>query len=360
MKDVERNRFVNAVKKLNEGPRPTKWDHLAWIHNKYFNEIHFKNVFYAWHREYLSLVEKELMKIDSKVRIPYWNWTLFFNRTSDDPVFYWFGSTGKETNENDPKNLCVQDGPFNNFRVYYYSDLGRTPKEHCFTRNAVFSQVLSSNHSFIDKAIIDEKDPDIFWRRMEETPHADVHINIGEDFTNFANAADPLFILHHAFVDKVWYDRQMRYPELFNNYPGGDKTIIPYFNSTVVETFDTKAKCYDYKEDTFKWTRPKSSQNGIKSLNGLPEPEKFEPLVKNLHDTSVSDKEIQEHARKYLFKDVILPSDPNLKPGCPVYGPKVPTPVSYIKMMNMDQVRNRENMRMEILMMDQENRKCLK
>jgi hypothetical protein len=360
MKDAERNRFISAVKKLNEGPRPTKWDQLAWIHNKYFDYIHSNNVFYAWHREYLSLVEKELMKIDSKVRIPYWNWTLFFNRTSDDPVFYWFGSTGMDTEYDNPNFLCVQDGPFNNFPVYYYNNLRKPPKEHCSRRSSYFNQVLSSNHSFIDRVIIDEKNSDLFWTKMEYGPHSDVHTNIGEDFADYANAADPLFILHHAFVDKIWFDRQMRYPELFNDYPGGDKTIIPYFNSTVGETFDTKAKCYDYKEDTFKWTKPDNIIFDAESEDVVPDPEKFEPLVMNLRNTSISDKEIQEHAIKYLFKGVILPSDPNLKPGCPVYGPKVPTPISHIRMMNMNQVLNRENMRREILMMDQENRKCVK
>lgn len=48
---------------------------------------------------------------------------------------------------------------------------------------------------------------------IEELPHDGLHQGIGGILRYFGSPGDPLFYLHHAYIDKVWWEWQNVNPE---------------------------------------------------------------------------------------------------------------------------------------------------
>jgi hypothetical protein len=93
-----------------------------------------------------------------------------------------------------------------------------------------------------------------FARRLEGPPHALVHNEIGGDLSTMYSPNDPIFYLHHCFIDKVWADWQKRNPANARAYGGRnhDNTpaqltdILPGYKYTVGHVLDTRNLCYEY------------------------------------------------------------------------------------------------------------------
>ena len=44
-----------------------------------------------------------------------------------------------------------------------------------------------------------------FWHELENGPHAAVHGSISGDMISMCSPNDPIFFLHHAQVDRLWW-----------------------------------------------------------------------------------------------------------------------------------------------------------
>jgi hypothetical protein len=97
---------------------------------------------------------------------------------------------------------------------------------------------------------------DTFRRLLEATPHAIVHVAIGGvdgDLTSMQSPNDPIFWLHHSFIDKIWYDWQVlsNTPTAYDGRHLGVKVssfdYLPPWNHTVEDTFNISALCYTYQ-----------------------------------------------------------------------------------------------------------------
>jgi hypothetical protein len=346
-------KYTNAVKKLNEGSRPTKWDTLARKHIQYFRQIHRTPYFLVWHRLFLHEVEEELRKIDPEIRIPYWDWTVYFSNMDDDPVWNIFGKNG------DSNDKCVHQGVFRDFRVLYGDD-PKNSNGRCLKRNSQYETSLGGNHKLINDYISNQSDSS-FQDDLEGFPHALIHNGIGEEFQNTASPADPLFMSHHAFIDKVWFDRQNRLPETTLRYPLKDNTLVMGYNKQVWEAYDPFNMCYTYTPDNFSWDNVR--MQGI-SINSI-EVESYIPLISSNFTSSgvPSEEEEQENARKYITKGIIAP-DVNSGPKTCLDGTPT-TPVgkiidnSFIISMKYDVSEIRQKQRKAALATSEENSKCL-
>jgi hypothetical protein len=83
-----------------------------------------------------------------------------------------------------------------------------------------------------------------FQSALENGPHNAVHNAIGGDMNTAASPTDPLFFMHHANVDRLWYQWQEAHPNqnpsnmdevlkpasLFDVPVSGvvDRTLLPY------------------------------------------------------------------------------------------------------------------------------------
>ena len=113
MNDLERCRYVRTVKIASSvEPFKSEYDQLISIHEDlFFVGIHGIDFFLPWHRWFVLAYENILRKIDCRVTVPYWDWSLDPNSTwtSDvwnDDLCRYTGIGGNGTGN----NSCVSTG----------------------------------------------------------------------------------------------------------------------------------------------------------------------------------------------------------------------------------------------------------
>ncbi|KAI0237741.1 hypothetical protein L0F63_007257, partial [Massospora cicadina] len=248
--DKERTRLFAAINKLNRGPRPNKWDDFATIHVENFDLCHRTEMFLIWHRLFVFKFEEALREIDPTVSLPYWDWTVASQDPSKDRVFSRdnFGGNGIRGNS------CVPDGVFKHFKVRGYDQVDGFRGEVCLKRNPDLSTKSFFSPELIEIGPLSKTSMFEFGLELEMGPHAIVHSGIGESFMDKASPSDPLFFVHHAFVDKLWFDWQKRNFKKPLPRSITQKLKLPPWNINPYQLIDTMSHlCYYYKQDTFSW-----------------------------------------------------------------------------------------------------------
>ncbi|ORY04611.1 Di-copper centre-containing protein, partial [Basidiobolus meristosporus CBS 931.73] len=190
LSENERNAFIDAINQLKASG---EYEKFSPMHNDYAPFAHITPGFFPWHRYYIRLFENALQKINPSVVLPYWDWTIDSQAPEESEVLKWFGGNGRGPLQ------CVVDGPFANWRASVSND-------HCLRRQfnggdkilAIYSSESVSN------MINTIEDYDKFRDTIENGPHAAVHRGIGGDMAVLISPNDPIFFLHHAFVDNIW------------------------------------------------------------------------------------------------------------------------------------------------------------
>ncbi|KAG5760857.1 hypothetical protein H9Q72_011036 [Fusarium xylarioides] len=119
-----------------------------------------------------------------------------------------------------PLTMCVLDGAFNNFTVQYYDNALRP---HCLNRG--FNDGLGQAGKFqgnsyspqvVSKIINNSKNFSTFATDLENGPHGAIHQAVGGDLIPSTSPNDPLFMLHHAQIDRLWWMWQQKSPKQRN------------------------------------------------------------------------------------------------------------------------------------------------
>ncbi|KAK9760639.1 hypothetical protein K7432_015142 [Basidiobolus ranarum] len=239
----ERNAFINAVNTIKKNGR---YDELVSIHLNYVPYAHSTPAFFPWHRTYIRMLELALQSVNPKVTLPYWDWTLDSQAPEYSPIWKWFGGNGRRSDG------CVVSGPFANWRA-------KLPQPHCLQREWDSGQKISAFWSpeSINYFIKYSNGFDKLRNNIEPGPHATVHNNIGGDFQYMTSANDPIFFLHHAFIDKIWADWQTSHPRLANDYSGVNlvsrrnatvNDVLTPFNTRVRQVQNSRRLCYQYSK----------------------------------------------------------------------------------------------------------------
>ncbi|ORX86788.1 Di-copper centre-containing protein [Basidiobolus meristosporus CBS 931.73] len=247
--------FIKAIQDLHTGPSPTEYDNLANIHATYFNEAHNNAAFFPWHRKFIREFELALQKKNPSVYLPYWDWSLDSQSPEESIIFSknYFGGNGVSS-----RNYCLEDGPFANWTMRY-------PNVHCLKRqfDGTAPNTIEAFYSpeTLQYTIKNATNFDTLRRNIESPPHGVVHIGIGgnEGDMSFATSTnDPLFWLHHAFIDKIWADWQKANPSKSSDYGGvGPRNtrakltdiMVPFKVGVNTMMDTTKAGlCYRYAE----------------------------------------------------------------------------------------------------------------
>ena len=86
-----------------------------------------------------------------------------------------------------------------------------------------------------------------FQNTLEAAPfHNRLHVLVGGTMVTSASPADPLFWLHHAFIDKIWADWQTLHPGVNPPNPADVLQPAPIMTRTVAQVLDTRALGYIY------------------------------------------------------------------------------------------------------------------
>eukprot|EP00045_Choanoeca_perplexa_P018108 m.278150 g.278150 ORF g.278150 m.278150 type:complete len:3200 (+) comp17717_c0_seq1:80-9679(+) len=182
---TEAQAFVDAVNQVHIS---SLWNQFAQTHLAAVPVAHGNTNFWPWHRMFLFELELLLRETadDCSISIPYWDWTIDAANPTASPVWNMMGTNGI------PGTNCVVDGPFAAFSP-------------CITRNwnpfvtvpdfgTIAGTLANTNFNLVSSQI--------------ESHHGSVHVFIGGVMGSFESPYDPIFFLHHGFIDKLWWDWQ--------------------------------------------------------------------------------------------------------------------------------------------------------
>ncbi|KAG6915526.1 hypothetical protein DXG01_011023 [Tephrocybe rancida] len=139
-----------------------------------------------------------------------------------------------------PNGDPVPDGPFSSFNLTYGPR--NTINSHRLTRNlnATFLPFLSEA-----QVLNTTKQPTFerFWTEIEGRPltsgpklHDAGHRLIGGDMSDtYSSSGDPLFFLHHANLDRIWWGWQMEDPKRRLYAISGRSTYQPPFKNVTLD-----------------------------------------------------------------------------------------------------------------------------
>ncbi|KAJ1659514.1 hypothetical protein IWQ61_001421 [Dispira simplex] len=249
----ERARYFRAIKAMNSGSSPTLYDRFSVTHMDWARPSHGDARFLPWHRVFIREFEKELQRIDPTIVLPYWDWGRDARKPAESRILSsaLYGTNGGV-------NGCVTDGVFSGWKIFYPNNTRR-----CLTRQFDRGDSISPwwGTSALNNIKQTSQDYDNFRRRIEG-PHGNVHVQIGGDFAPMHSPNEPLFWLHHTFVDKLWNDWQLRNDRNLRDYGGShfddtpavaSETLGPW-NTRVEQVLDTTSDGFCYRYDNIRPT----------------------------------------------------------------------------------------------------------
>jgi hypothetical protein len=161
--------------------------------------------FLAWHRQFLIRFEQRLQEVHPDVFIPYWNW---------------IANSALPAQISDPALL-------DRWSVDRDPDPSEMP-------SAADVQAVRARDRFLP-----------FQSALENGPHNAVHREVGGDMNSVASPTDPIFYMHHANVDRIWYEWQENHPA--QNPPNMAEVLQPVLlNVPVSSVVDRNRLPYSY------------------------------------------------------------------------------------------------------------------
>ncbi|MFI6287032.1 tyrosinase family protein [Streptomyces sp. NPDC051018] len=227
---TEKRRFVDALLALK---RSGRYDEFVRMHGDFYvpdaedspRAAHMTPSFFPWHRRYLLEFERALRQVDSGVTLPYWDWTTDGSPASSLWADDFLGGTGRLGDRQ------VMTGPFaysnGNWRInsrvtdgrYLTRDLGRPSNPVSLPTKADVARAIEEPH--YDAAPWDSTARTGFRNTIEGWSagsserwrnHNRVHRWVGGLMLGATSPNDPVFWLHHAFMDLLWIRWQRAHP----------------------------------------------------------------------------------------------------------------------------------------------------
>ncbi|VDM08296.1 unnamed protein product [Wuchereria bancrofti] len=210
LSEEERQRFHSALNRLKQSG---DYDKIAQWHSnpKLSGGAHSGPAFLPWHREYIKRLEIALRLIDPDVSLPYWDSTLENGiPESADTILF-----SKELMGENDKYGNIINGFISHWTTPEGKHIIRRPGQEGRPLNEDDIQAVMRHSNVIDVLAYTAPQPGCRyptdWTSLEYS-HANALVWIGGDmFHQITSANDPLFFLHHVFVDSIWeYWRQHR------------------------------------------------------------------------------------------------------------------------------------------------------
>ncbi|KAH8714043.1 hypothetical protein GQ44DRAFT_625199 [Phaeosphaeriaceae sp. PMI808] len=216
--------YIKAVKCLRTkssrlGLNQSLYDDFPWVHSRIGEYVHDAAPFLAWHRYFVHIYERALQEDCgySKAMV-YWDWELDWQNVTNAPIWdieHGFGSDGNVTDSD--KTIvgghCVMSGPFERFSIPY---LDEKYYPHCLSRGFLDGEALRKECMALSPDTIERlmaiSDYSSFNLGLENGPHLAIPHSIRGDFSLLTAPSDPVFFLHHAQLDRLWWKWQNIHP----------------------------------------------------------------------------------------------------------------------------------------------------
>lgn len=216
MTRAQKETFINAILRLknevNSVLRPgqqSRYDDYVQIHRNSMGgptplipNPHQSPLFYPWHRILLRQFELDLQRAgnDRTITLPYWNWQL---TGADNP----FTSAFMGGNGDSLQNQRITTGPFcwfnGQFNVTVWDEDGG---DAGVRRNLGATGALPSPETVISalNRFPYWSEPEGWENFSEAVLHNPVHLWIGGNMAQSSSPNDPIFFLHHCYLDLLW------------------------------------------------------------------------------------------------------------------------------------------------------------
>ncbi|XP_031561126.1 uncharacterized protein LOC116297105 [Actinia tenebrosa] len=206
MSDAERSLYIQTLKTVSTNEIYKKeYDDLITLHIRHFmSGIHNMKHFLTWHRWYLLQYENLLRKVDCTVTVSYWDWSITSGEPwgSETDDLWYAGSTGFGGDGDPTNNYCVSDGPFAEGSWQLVPAANPGCQRRSFYGNPPDSVAVAELLDITAGNFTD------FEVSLRINFHDTVHCLIGGTMCSLDSSCAPEFILHHAFIDKIWADWQ--------------------------------------------------------------------------------------------------------------------------------------------------------
>jgi tyrosinase len=243
----EKRRFIEGMLWLKKSGRYDKfvvWHHHAMMrpaaingepaNANYRNAAHRGPVFLPWHRYFLLKLEQALQLYDFGITIPYWDWTVDSELADPKAAPIWsedfMGGDGNSQGIVETGAFAYQNGNWplhlSNTGPELRRGLGRIDdklpsKEDV---NVIMLESLYDIFPYNSEPFTggfrnklegwvppegDSKPPKLpRFTKQGRQLHNRVHRWVGGTMVEMVSPNDPVFFLHHAFIDKLWADWQ--------------------------------------------------------------------------------------------------------------------------------------------------------
>ena len=188
---------VRILKNRLPGQGPS-WADMAHIHGTAagFNKCPHGNwYFLPWHRAYLFMYEIMIRSAtgNNSFAMPYWDWAA--NRNV--PLAFKNATHNSQPN---PLHVAARNNNYSIPDAYVgptvmANILGQTNFE-LFASSRPFGQ-NNTNANWIKAAGTQGT--------LEFTPHNNIHNNLGGLMPGFTSPLDPIFLMHHGNIDRIWW-----------------------------------------------------------------------------------------------------------------------------------------------------------
>jgi Common central domain of tyrosinase len=221
--------LIQGIKHLYES---RKWHQLAQKHHQLSKSIHGCSQFLPFHALFLWEMETMLMEFNRNITIPHWNWTHVSQNPLGDRILSdaFFGDKPSQRlcNSLEMSPCCVASGNFNGWKL---------DSQNCLSRN--YSQSSGGYYPWrFFLPVLHSSEFTFMTERLEQL-HANMHSWVGGSMKTYFSPFDPLFYLHHSFIDKVWHDWKR---DNVNKYGGKNCDNSPARASDIISGYNVSVQ----------------------------------------------------------------------------------------------------------------------
>ncbi|KAI5777134.1 hypothetical protein EDC01DRAFT_714096 [Geopyxis carbonaria] len=216
----------------------SRFDDLVKAHQLQSDLVHQDAYFLPFHRLHMHAHELLLRtECGYKGAQPYWDETSDAGKFTSSEIFdaaLGFGGDGTGTGN------CIATGPFANYTLH--TGPGYENTAHCIQRELSDRSSLASGQSYIDTCMAMGSFAQA-WPCIELMPHSGGHGGVGGEMVNpISSPGDPLFYMHHTWLDRVWWLWQQeglpaRLKD-FSGYTTPRKPATGWVNATLKDTLN--------------------------------------------------------------------------------------------------------------------------
>jgi hypothetical protein len=262
----ELKKWLDVTKKFS---RTARFNELSKIHNDNNFYIHGTELFLPWHRKFVATYEGELLKIDSSIVMPFIDWTTYSSNPHQHPVLQnkMYGGNGNKNN-----NWCLDSGTFANTNV---TNPSRKCLQRKYDKNGNTELSSFSSKEVVQSTIDGNNKYSNFRSSIQGNIHNLPHNYIGGgkfDMATLFSPNDPLFYLHHAFIDNMWFQWQSKKESRFDEYNSIGGTVskndkLVALDGIVGDVLDPRkgSLCYKYES----WGTGTNMQSSLEKSSAL-------------------------------------------------------------------------------------------